>query len=377
MQIPFGKPHFGDDEIAAVSDILRKGWIGMGPETLAFETELAQALGAPRVVTVSSCTGALFLSLLAAGTGPGDEVICPSLTWCSSANAALYLGARAVFCDIDPHTMCLDAASVAARLTPATRAVVVVHYGGLAVDVRALRAALPDHVAIVEDCAHALGARYPDGTPVGSSGNLCCFSFYANKNLSTGEGGAIALADDAVAGRLASLRQHGLNNDAWSRYSRPAANVAIADLTELGYKLNYTDLQACIGRVQLRRQPEFAAHRRAVAALYMDELRRHAPDVRWQSGLDDDRHARHLFVVELPLERMRRDRDGVVNELRGRGLGLSIHYPPLHRMPLYAPAAALPVTEALAPRIVTLPIGNAITLDEARVCVRALIEALA
>jgi len=147
--LPFGKPNFGDGEIDAVTRVLRSGWVGMGPETIAFEQELAAYLGVPYVVTVNSCTSALFLSLLVSGVEAGDEVICPSLTWCSTANAALYLGAKPVFCDIDPDTLCLAAKQVLARITPKTRAVMAVHFGGLAVDVEALRKALPRNVALI------------------------------------------------------------------------------------------------------------------------------------------------------------------------------------------------------------------------------------
>jgi perosamine synthetase len=376
VQIPFGKPSFGDEEIAAVTAVLRSGWIGMGPETLAFEQELAACLHAPHVVTVSSCTGALFLALSVSGIGPGDDVVCPSLTWCSTANAALYLGARSVFCDVAASDGLASPETILAAVTPATKAVVVVHYGGRAMDVRGLRQVLPDHVVIIEDFAHALGASYPDGTPVGSSGNLCCFSFYANKNLSTAEGGAVALADPDVAARLASLRQHGLQANAWGRYSRPETSASAFALTELGYKLNYTDLQAAIGRVQLRRQGAFAAHRLDVARLYARRLAEAAPEVRLLDGVLEQSHARHLIVAELPARYRQAGRDAIVARLRQAGLGLSIHFPPLHLMPLYGPGRHLPVTEDLAARIVTLPVGAAITLAEAETCVGALIDAL-
>ena len=165
--LPFGRPDFSADEIEAVARVMQSGWVGMGPETIAFENELAAFMEAPEVVSVNSCTSALFLSLLASGVGPGDEVITPSLTWCATANAALYLGATPVFCDIDEAALCVTPQSVLAVLTPRTKAVVPVHYGGLAVDVAALRRALPDHVAIVEDAAHALGALYPTRVPSG------------------------------------------------------------------------------------------------------------------------------------------------------------------------------------------------------------------
>lgn len=361
--LAFGRPNFSDEEIGAVTRAMRSGWIGMGPETIAFEKELQAFTGAPHVVTVNSCTSALHLSVLALGIGAGDEVICPSLTWCSTANAALYVGARPVLCDVDPATLSVTPESVLAHVTSRTKAVMVVHMGGLAADVQALRAALPPHVAIVEDAAHALGARYPDGRQVGSSGNLVCFSFYANKNLSTGEGGAIALADPAVADRLRSLRQHGLSSDAWKRYIDPT-KALVPGVETLGYKMNFTDLQACIGRVQLRRQDEFSKTRIALARRYRERVAG-IPGLDFQVGSFDDTHARHLLVAKLPVERLGRSRNEILLTLRERNIGASIHYLPLHHMPFYAPfAGRLPVTDDLANRIMTLPIGASMTLDD-------------
>lgn len=360
--LAFGRPNFSDEEIAAVTRVMRSGWIGMGPETIAFEQELAQYCGTPQVVSVNSCTAALFLSLAAHGVGPGDEVVCPSLTWCSTANAALYLGATPVFCDVDRETLCLTPDTVRECLTPRTRAVMVVHMGGLAADVAALRAALPAGVAIVEDAAHALGGRYADGRPVGASGNHVCFSFYANKNLSTAEGGAVALADGAQAAHIASLRQHGLSSDAWKRYSH-ANTMLTPAIAELGYKMNFTDLQACIGRVQLRRQAEMSAVRLRVARRYAQRLREQGLEIPLQRDALAERHARHLLVAILPLERIKRSRDELVLALRARNIGASIHYTPLHHEPFYAARrrAELPGTEYLAPRILTLPISASMT----------------
>jgi dTDP-4-amino-4,6-dideoxygalactose transaminase len=370
--IPFGRPAMGEAEITELARVVRSGWIGMGPETQAFERDLAPVLGAEHVVAVSSCTGALFLALTVHGIGPGDEVICPSLTWCSSANVALYRGARPVFCDIDPDTLSMTTDTVLAKVTPRTRAVVVVHYGGRAVDVEALRARLPARIAIIEDAAHALGATRPDGRPVGSGPNLVCFSFYANKNLSTGEGGAIAVTDPAVADHLLSLRLHALPTDAWQRHISRAMVRQSFNLTELGYKLNYTDLQAAIGRVQLRRQPEFAAIRHRIAEHYVDALSRSRPDIRFQADILERGHARHLFVILLPPGTTRLQRDRIVTDLRNEGIGASIHYAPLHLMPLYEPATPLPVVEDVGERILTLPISASMTMaDAARITAAA------
>jgi perosamine synthetase len=375
--LAFGRPNFSEAEIEAVAAVMRSGWVGMGTETLAFEEELARSVGAPHVVTVNSCTSALFLSLLALGIGAGDEVICPSLTWYATANAAVYLGATPVFCDIDPSTMCVSPETVAAKLSPATRAVMVVHYGGAAMDVRALRDALPAHVTIVEDAAHALGAKFEDGKPVGSSGNLTCFSFYANKNLSTGEGGAIALFDESMAERLRGLRQSGLSSNAWKRYIHPHTALTPGSV-ELGYKMNFIDLLAAIGRVQLRRQEEFRTTRAAIARRYRDGLDRPGVDLGFQAGVLSAAHSLHLFVVTLPVERMRLTRDDFILALRERNVGASIHYAPLHSMPLYHPVTApcLPVTEWLAARNVTLPIGAAMDIDDADYVVAHVLEVM-
>jgi dTDP-4-amino-4,6-dideoxygalactose transaminase/MoaA/NifB/PqqE/SkfB family radical SAM enzyme len=315
--VSFGRPNFSELEIEAVTRVLRRGWVGMGPETIAFEEELAAAVGARHVVTVNSCTSALFLSLLVSGVRPGDEVICPSLTWCSSANAVLYLGARPVFCDVDARTLCATPEHVVPLVSDRTRAVVVVHFGGLAAEVAALRDALPARVRIIEDAAHAFGATYSDGTAVGASGNPVCFSFYANKNLSTAEGGAVALMDDADAERIRRLRQHALPLDAWKRFSDPQSLMLSNALAELGYKMNYTDLQSALGRVQLMRQSEFRDIR---LRIWLCGIPPRPPSVhRSPTGRGDERDARRDGRRAPCKERWR------VNSLRAPSHNASLH----------------------------------------------------
>lgn len=356
--LAFGTPDFTEAEIAAVTRVIRSGWVGMGPETLAFEKELASRVGAAEVVALNSCTSALFLALKVEGVGAGDEVVVPSLTWCATANAALYLGAAPVFCDVDAESFCATPESILARLTLRTRAVAVVHYGGRAVDVSALRSALPPRVAIVEDAAHAMGARYPDGRPVGASGNPVCFSFYANKNLSTADGGAIALSDPEKAAQLRSLSMNGLDSTAWSRYITPSV-VPASGIAELGYKMNFTDLQAAIGRVQLQRLDAMAQVRHRVALRYRERLAAAGLSIPFQAGAFDPGHARHLLAGRFEESLAGMPRDALLVALRARNVGASIHYQPLHLQPLYRrhDDAALPVTESLAGKIMTLPIG--------------------
>lgn len=373
--LPFGKPNFSRGELDAVARVLASGWIGMGPETQAFEKELAEYLGTPSVVSVNSCTSALFLALLTRGVGSGDEVICPSLTWCSTANVALYLGAKPIFCDIDPATLCATPATIRAKVTSRTRAVIVVHFGGLAADIQGIQEILPPNVALIEDAAHALGASFPDGTRVGSSRNLTCFSFYANKNLSTGEGGAITVFDESTARRLRSLRLHGLSADAWRRFSHPTGEFE-SDLAELGYKMNYTDLLAAIGRVQLRRQAEFYEIRLAVARRYCERLDGLNLGIKFQEGLTEPRHTRHLFVALLPVEKSKFSRDEVLAALLKRNVGASVHYHPLHKMSLYLAETqpTLPVTEDVSRRNLTLPISGSMTTQDADYVIDNLVQ---
>jgi len=363
--LAFGTPDFTDAEIDAVARVMRSGWVGMGAETISFEKELAEYIGAPEIVTVNSCTSALFLALLVEGVGPGDEVIVPSLTWCATANAALYLGATPVFCDVDPQSMCVTPETVKACLSPRTKAVIVVHYGGYAIDAGALRNALPPSVAIIEDAAHALGARHSNGKRVGTSGNSVCFSFYANKNLSTAEGGAIALFDADKAERLRSLRMSGMDSNAWSRYTKPTT-VFVAGVTELGYKMNFTDLQAAIGRVQLRRLDEMATVRQKAAERYRERLDEVGLNIPFQSQAFESNHAHHLLVGNFDPAKTGMGRDELLLALRAKNIGASIHYRPLHVQPLYLTETAvkLPVTETLAEQIMTLPIGARMTLDD-------------
>jgi dTDP-4-amino-4,6-dideoxygalactose transaminase len=375
--LTFGAPDFSDSEIAAVTRVLRSGWVGQGMETIAFEKELAAIVGARHVIAVNSCTSALFLSMKALGIGSGDEVIVPSLTWCSTANAVLYLGATPVFCDVEADTLSASPLTIKSALTEKTKAVVYVHYGGLAADMAALRTMLPPTVAIIEDAAHALGATYPNGDPVGSSGNLTCFSFYANKNLSTGDGGAIALNDPALAERLRLISNQGLQSDAWKRFTHPLS-APISNIIELGFKMNFIDLLAAIGRVQLKRQDEFQARRVQLAQRYKNGLAAANRGIRWQKHISEVHHAHHLFVIRLPVADMKISRNELLLKLRNRNIGVSVHYAPLHTMALYQPYVRcnLPTTEDLMADILTLPFGVSITDDDADYVVSELLVCL-
>ena len=362
--LAFGAPDFTTAEIDAVARVMRSGWVGMGAETLAFEAELGDYIGARHVIAVNSCTSALFLALLAEGIGPGDEVIVPSLTWCATANAALYLGATPVFCDVDERTFCVTPETIADKISSRTKAAIVVHYGGYAADIDGIRQVLPPSVSLVEDAAHAFGATYQNGVRVGASGNCVCFSFYANKNLSTAEGGAISLGDDAKAARLRRLRMSGMAAAIPNGGSQGSAPFRDG-LDELGYKMNFTDLQAAIGRAQLARFDIMAAKRRAIARRFKERFEAMGDPIQFQSGVFSGTHARHLLVGLFNPAITGLSRDDLLLELRQRNIGASLHYRPLHLMPLYAPyRCALPVTEALVEQIMTLPISSKMDTDD-------------
>lgn len=372
--LAFGKPNFGCGEVAAVKRVLESGWVGVGPETIAFEREISKYVGSKNVLAVNSCTSALFLSLLALGVQPGDEVIVPSLTWCSSANAILYAGATPVFCDVDVDTLSITLESVHRVISKKTKAVIYVHFGGLAGDIVNFKKGLPDNIAVVEDAAHAFGSCYPQGNKVGSSGNLTCFSFYANKNLSTGDGGAIATDDALLYEKLRLLSQQGLPADAWKRYS-DAKTFASSDIKSLGYKMNYNDVLASIGRVQLKRQDKLSELRRKVADCYFSGLSA-SDKISFQVGVNELFHSLHLFTIVLSTERMGPSRDEVQMSLRKRGIGASVHYYPLHRMSFYKTfcQAKLDNTNFLANKLLTLPIGPCVSTDNAQYVVNSLLE---
>ena len=372
--LPFGKPNFSAEEIEAVARVMRSGWIGMGKEVELFEQELSAFIGVKHVITINSCTSALHLALLVQGIGKDDEVIVPTLTWCSTANAAIYCRAKPVFCDVDAETMSLSVESILEKITENTKAVVVVHFGGLAFDVNELRKKLAPHITIIEDAAHAFGAEYQNGSKVGSSGNLTCFSFYANKNLSTGEGGAICTNDDNLAETLHSLVQQGMPVNAWLRFNNKNT-IINSEPTHLGYKMNYTDLQASIGRVQLNRQEELKNKRQYIAEKYLTEIKSINSEIGFQADLLKNTHARHLFIIKLPKSKTAIMRDSFLLAMRKLNIGVTVHYRPLHSMKFYKNKFGnieLPVSEGLFNQIVTLPISSSMSKNDTNDVISAL-----
>ena len=355
-QIPFHRPSIGDREIAAAVEVLASGWLTTGARAHALEESFAERIGAKHALAVNSATAGLHLALDGFGIGAGDEVVIPTNTFTACGEVCAYLGARVVLADVGEDGL-LGPSELAAVMTPATRAVMPVHFAGQAVDVDVLRDVAPD-ARFIEDAAHALPADVR-GVPTGRLGDAAAFSFYATKTMTTGgEGGMLVTDDDAVAARARVMRLHGISSDAWNRYG--AGGTWAYEVVEPGYKYNLTDLAASIGLVQLERLDELAAARATIAARY-DAAFAGSPLLDPPPRRDGDQHAWHLYVVRLNTETLAIGRSEVIERLSAAGIGTSVHFIPLHLHPHYqqrygyAPGD-FPVAESSFERSVSLPI---------------------
>lgn len=366
--LPFARPDIGEAEIDAVARAMRSGWVTTGPETKAFEQEFAAYLGGGvQAIAVNSATAGLHLALEAIGIGPGDEVIAPTLTFTATVEVARYLGADAVLVDVDPVTLNIDPARIEAAITPRTRAIVPVHYGGLACDMGAILAIAQRHgLHVVEDAAHALPATY-QGALIGQLASAATvFSFYANKTITTGEGGMVVTRDAALAARMRVMRLHGISRDAFDRFSSRTP-AWYYEIVAPGFKYNMSDMAGALGRVQLARLPAFVQRRAQLAARYLAELQ-DLPLVLPAQAPAGDTHAWHLFVLRLS-DAARVTRDEVIAALAAAGIGTSVHYVPLHRQPYWRDRygltpAQFPVADAAYQRMFSIPLFTAMSDEE-------------
>lgn len=360
--LPFFRPTLGPEEEAAVVDVLRSGWLTTGPRTRAFEEAFAAFVGARHAVGVASCTAGLHLVLRGFGIGPGDEVVTSPMTFPATANAVLHAGATPVLADVLPGQLTLDPEAVRAALTPRTRAVLAVHYAGWPCEMDGLRAlARSAGLLLLEDAAHALGARYR-GRAAGQLGDAASFSFYANKNLTTGEGGMVTTDHDAVASQVRVERLHGIDVEA-SRRAGPG--YVHWEATSPGWKANLTDLQAALGAVQLARLPALNARRRELDRRYRRALAEWDA-VELVNGPEGAETAAHLFPILLRREALTLDRDGLLAALDAEGIGVGVHFRalPLHahfRKTLGTPPEAVPVATDASERLLSLPLYPSLT----------------
>jgi UDP-4-amino-4-deoxy-L-arabinose-oxoglutarate aminotransferase len=378
--LPFCRPTLEDEEIHSVVESMRSGWITTGPKVLAFEAQFRERLKVPHAVAVNSATGGLHIALAALDVGPGDEVITTSLTWPSSVNVIELLGAKPVFAEVLPGTLLIDPADVERRITEKTRAIVPVHYAGAPADLDALEAAVDGRdIAILEDAAHSLGTQYK-GVEIGAARHTAVFSFHPIKNITTGEGGMVTTRDEKLAERMRRLRFHGVSKDSWSRYGKSASPRY--EVIEPGWKYNMLDIQAAIGIEQMKKLERFNRVRAALAARYV-ELMADLPEVRPLAVPPYPHvHAWHLFIVELDLDLVSIDRDAFMGALGDLGIGVGLHFTPVHLHMYYAEKYGfergdLPVSEEAGERIVSLPLYPRLTAkDQERVvaAIRRVVE---
>ncbi len=369
--LPFAVPNIGEAEIEEVVASLRSGWLSTGPKVKEFESAIAGYVGATAAVAVSSCTAGLHLSLKALGVGPGDEVIVPTMTFCSTANVVEHTGATPILVDVGPDHN-IDPDAVARAITGSTKAVIPVHFAGQAANLDAIyELAVLHDLAVVEDAAHAIGSSYR-GLRIGSDllqerypslARTTVFSFYATKNLTTGEGGMVTTSNELIADELRILALHGMTRDAWKRYTN--AGSWFYEVVAPGFKANMTDLQAAIGIHQLARLEEFVAERQHQARFY-DAAFASLDEVIKPLRLPDRHHSFHLYVLGLSLDELTIDRNEFITKMREHNIGTSVHFIPVHVHPYYRKTYALseidyPTASMLFKRSLSLPIYPGLT----------------
>ncbi|MGK9162461.1 DegT/DnrJ/EryC1/StrS family aminotransferase [Bacillus subtilis] len=331
--LPYSLPLIGKEEIQEVTETLESGWLSKGPKVQQFEKEFAAFVGAKHAVAVNSCTAALFLALKAKGIGPGDEVITSPLTFSSTANTIIHTGATPVFADIDENTLNIDPVKLEAAVTPRTKAVVPVHFGGQSCDMDAILAVAQNHgLFVLEDAAHAVYTTYKQRM-IGSIGDATAFSFYATKNLATGEGGMLTTDDEELADKIRVLSLHGMSKAAWNRYSSNGSWYY--EVESPGYKMNMFDLQAALGLHQLKRLDDMQKRREEIAGRYQTAFQQ-IPGLITPFVHDDGRHAWHLYVLQIDEKKAGVTRSEMITALKDEyNIGTSVHFIPVHIHPYY------------------------------------------
>ena len=355
--LPYGHQWIDEEDIGAVVQVLRSDWITTGPKVAEFEQAFADFVGASEAVAVSSGTAALHTAMHALGIGPGDEVIVPAMTFAATANCVVFQGGTPVFTDVDPDTLLLDPAEVEVKVTPRTKAIVAVDYAGQPCDYNALRVIAERYsLTLVADACHALGGSYKE-RPVGSLADLSAFSFHPVKHITTGEGGMVTAGDPDLAQRMRVFRNHGITTD---HRERAQQGSWFYEMVELGYNYRLTDFQCALGMSQLRKLSAWVARRQEIARRY-DAAFAEMPAVQPLGVREDVSHAYHLHVIRLDLTRLEATRAEIFVALRAEGIGVNVHYIPVHLHPFYRERfgggpGLCPVAEAVYKRIISLPI---------------------
>jgi dTDP-4-amino-4,6-dideoxygalactose transaminase len=335
LQVPFHRAPVGEEEAQAVSEVIRSGWLTMGPKTFEFEKEFAKYVGAQHAIAVSTGTAALHLALEAAGVRSGDEVLLPTTTFTATAEAVTYVGARPMLVDVDPVTMNIDPEDAARRITQKTKAIIPVHLAGQPCDMNEIHSLARAHrLRIVEDAAHALPSEYR-GKRVGQISEFTCFSFYATKTLTTGEGGMITTDNPKAAERMRLMRLHGIECDAWKRYRGDGS--WFYEVLEAGFKYNLTDFQSAIGLVQLAKCNAMRQARESIAQRYSETFSS-CEELVIPTVLPDRGTSWHLYILRLRIDRLNVDRSGFIEALHRRGVACSVHFIPLHLQSYYRSA---------------------------------------
>lgn len=358
----FGQPAIGRDEIVAVTETIKSKWIGTGPKTAQFEEMFKKYTGAKYAVAVNSCTAALHLSLIASGIGPGDEVITTPLTFCATANVILHAGAKPVFVDIDKTTMNIDPDKIEERITKNTKAIIPVHLAGrpCAMD-KILKIARKHNLIIIEDAAHAIESRYR-GKKIGNIGHLTCFSFYVTKNITTAEGGMVTLNDKKIAEKIKVLALHGLDKDAWSRYSDKGYKKY--EVVSPGYKYNMTDIQAAMGVSQFKKIEKYSRRRKEIWEKY-NQAFGSLPIITPAEPEAGTKHAYHLYTLLIDKRMAGLDRDTFQDLLYRENIGTGIHFTALHLHKYYKKTFGFkrgdyPNAEYVSNRTISLPLSAAL-----------------
>lgn len=378
MTIPFHKPYITEDEVNEVMDSLRSGWLTMGPKTIEFENRFKGYISSGNAISTNSCTASLHLALRAINLTEGDEVIIPDVTFTATAEVITYFNARPIIVDVDGDTLNIDVTRIETRITKKTRAIMPVHFGGQPCDLEEIRdIANKYNLFIIEDAAHALPALYK-GKKIGTIGDITCFSFYATKTLSAGEGGMITTENDEWADMMRILRLHGISRDAWKRYTEEGSWYY--EVLEAGYKYNMTDLHAAVGIAQLRKIEEMWHRRREIARKYTEAFNM-VEEIESPHLKKDRESAWHLYVIKLNLEMLRISRNQFIEELKKKGIGTSVHFIPLHKHPYYRNTFGynsedFQVSERLYERIVSLPIYPSMTDEDTDRVITSVLDTL-